>query len=163
MMNTKTELSWWVPLSFQLAEAKRELPRIFPQVAILRMVLAVIAAVGIASYYLPMRIPNLEFDWIRALFECLACLFALLALCCFIVLIPPFVYVSAEKIVVYQGQSSTDFPYTELDDLRIEDQDTCPVLVLRRRGQPSARKFGISAKVDLNDLQASLDLHKPRR
>ena len=163
MMNTKIKFSWWVPLSFQLAEARRELPEIFPRATIIRMVLAVIAVVAIAAYYLPTRFPGLEFDWGRALVVCLVCLVAILASSCLIVLIPPIIYVYAEKIVVLQGQSAAHFPYAELVELRIEDQDTCPVLVLRRRDQLQTRRFGISAKVDLNDLRAAFDLYKPRR
>ena len=159
----KEKLSWWVPFRVQVSEAKRELPKVFPPLVIIRLVLALFILIVIGANVLPKVIPHLEFDWVHAFFMCLAFLVVILAMSCVVVLIPPYVIVTPKGIAVSQGQSTAHFPFAELAELRIDEQDSPPSLVLRRRDQPSHRKFAISAKVDLTALHEALDPHKPKR
>ena len=156
-MKTISDLSWWVPLSFQLAEARRELPKVLPRRAVLRMVLAVFLVVALGAHYLPTYIPCLEFDWMTALLKCLAALVLLLASCWLILILPSRVKVTPNGISVSHGQSFVHFPYAELTELRIEDRDAHPILVLRRRDQSTVRRYAIAAKIALDALQGNTD------
>jgi|SaaInlV_200m_DNA_2_1039689.scaffolds.fasta_scaffold09760_2 hypothetical protein len=160
MMKTTSKLSWWVPLAFQFAEAKREFPRVFPVSVVIRLILAVVVIVALAAHYVPKHIPDLEFDWTTGLLKCLLALALLVASCWVILILPSRVNVTPIGILVSHGQSSVHFPYAELAELRIEDQDTTPTLALRRRDQSSLRRYGISAKINLETLQQTLDAHK---
>ena len=157
---TSSKLSWWVPLAFQFAEAKREFPRVFPVSVVIRLILAVVAIVALAAHYLPKYIPDLEFDWTTGLLKCLLSLVLLVASCWLILILPSRVNVTPIGILVSHGQSSVHFPYAELAELRIEDQNTMPTLALRRRNQSSLRRYGISAKINLETLQQTLNAHK---
>jgi hypothetical protein len=162
-MKTTSTLSWLVPTSFQFEEAKRELAKALPPAAIVRLVLSVFIIIALAAHYLPKYIPDLEFDWTSALLKCLGLLIAILASCVLIVMLPPQVQVTRKGIFVSQGQSRARFAYAELAELRIEDRDTNPTLVLRPRDRPAVRRYAISPRVDLNALKEILDTHGPKQ
>ena len=159
----KTKLSWWVPFGSQVSKAKRELPKVFPIRVIVRLFLSVLVLIIVGATVLPRSIPELEFDWTHALLICLVSLAAILAMCCVISLIPPYVVVTPKSITVTQGQSTAQFPFADLAELRIDEQTVPPTLVLRRKNQAAPRTFAISPKVDLRLLHEAIDPHRPKR
>ena len=150
-------------MPFQFKEAKRELRKSLPLSAIIRLVFSVVIIIALTAHFLPKYIPDLEFDWTSALIKCLCFLGLILAMCVVISILPPQVQVTPNGIAVSQGQSHAFFPYAELSELRIDEDTSPPVLILRRRDQPASRTFAVSAKVDLPALHATLDKHKPKR
>ncbi len=159
----KTKLSWWVPFGVQVSEAKRELPKVFPLRVIVRLFLSVFIVIMVGAAVIPRVFPELEFNWVHAFFMCLASLVSMLAMCCVIALIPPYVMITPNGIVVLKGQSAAHFPFAELSVLRIDEQDSPPHLVLRRRDQSTQRKFAISPQIDLAALHAAIDPNTPQR
>lgn len=75
----KNKLQWWVPMSYQAEQARRELSEIFSPAAIGRILLATLAIFAMAAYLLPKRIPELEFDWMSAFVKCMGVLVLILA------------------------------------------------------------------------------------
>jgi hypothetical protein len=162
MIKTTSKLSWWVPFAFQFSEANREFPRVFPVSVVIRLVLSVVVVVALASHYLPKYIPDLEFDWVAALFKCLLALVLLVTSCWLILILPSRIQVTPSGISVSHGQSFIHFPYAKLAELSIDDQHAIPILTLRRTDQSISRRYGISAKIDLPTLLQTLDAYKTK-
>lgn len=134
-MSTKSNLSWWVPFSFQLATAKRDIPKIFSLAALTRIILVLFILIVIGSNTLSRLIPELEFNWVNVIFICIALLALILVMSCALVLIPPLIYVTTKGIVVMNRQATTHYPFTELVEFRIDDSELPPTLALRRFDQ----------------------------
>jgi hypothetical protein len=162
MMNDRNKLSWWVPMRHQVQQAKRDIPMVFPRVVLFRVIIAAVAIFLAAAYLLPQLFPGLEFDWLQAFLKCMALLAVILAMCCALAFVPPLVMITPKGIVISQGQHCRCYPYGELAELRIEAEASCPMLLLRSRSQRESHQYPISARIDLAELQALIDKHRPK-
>ena len=100
------KISWWVPLSFQAAQARGELAKIFTVAALLRILAAIALVFFVSSYVLARVVPDLEFDWLHTFIKCLGLLGVILAMSCLITLVPPFVTITPQGISISQGPGS---------------------------------------------------------
>ena len=154
-MKDKQILQWWVPMRYQVTEAKREIPKVFSLLGIMRIVLAFSAVFIAAAYLLPREIPGLDFDWFAAFLQCMGALVVILATCCALAFVPPMVTVTPKGIAILQGQTGQHYAYAQLAEVRIDDTVVpYPMLVFRKQSQLEPRRYPISPKINLDDLRA---------
>jgi hypothetical protein len=162
-MLEKSKLQWWVPMSYQAEQARRDLSKIFSPAAIARIILAEVLVFAAVAFLLTQRIPDLQFDWLSAFLKCMGALFIILSMCCALAFIPPMVMVNAKGIAISQAQHCRRYPYAELAELRIEDTASpYPMLLLRMRSQSEPERYPISPRIMLDDLRALIDQYTPR-
>jgi len=155
-------MQWWVPIRYEIGKARRELPTIFPPRVLVRLVLATLALVFAASYFLPKSLPDLEVDWIATALKCVGYFVAILAMCCVVAIIPPIITISAKGITITQGQHSRRFTYSDLAELRLETgSEPWTMLVLRPRQRQKTSAYPVSSSVSLDTLRRILALHWP--
>ena len=162
-MTSENDISWSVPFSVQLAEAKCELPKIFSIWALVRIVLAIIVIFIIAFYAIEQYIPDVEFNWIGAFLKCIGMLILLLGMCCAIALCTPTITVSSRGVSVSGAQSTRLYRFDDLAELRIvDDNGEFPLLAFRTREQTKLREYAISPKVSLDELRRRIENEKRR-
>ena len=159
-MRTDAQIQWWVPIRYQIGQARRELPIVFPARVLVRLGLVTIAIVCAASYFLPKALPDLEVDWVAMALKCMGCLFAILAMCCVVAIVPPLITISQKGITITQGQHTRRFTYCELAELRLETgSEPWAMLILRPRQRQKNSTYPVSASVSLDSLRRMLDEH----
>ncbi len=160
-MKEKSKMQWWVPMSYHVAQAKRDLRIIFSPIAIARIVLAIVMIFIAAAYLLPRRIPDFEFDWFSAFFKCMGFLLVILGMGCALAFIPPMLTVTTKGITVSQGQHARLYRYADLAELRIgESGAPHPMLIFRLRSQSEPKQYPVSQKIVIDDLNALIDKNR---
>ena len=159
-MRTTEQIQWCVPIRYQIGVARRELPTVFPPRVLARLGFATLAIVCAASYGLPKMLPELQVDWTILALKGLGCLIAIVAMCCVITIVPPFVTVSAKGIIITEGQHSRRFSYSDLAEVRIETGSApWTMLVLRPRQRLKAYVFPVGNGVSLEQLSRIIRRH----
>ena len=166
MKKDKTAFTWFVPMPYQKEQAKREFRAAFPPAAIVRIVLAVTAVFIALAYALGRRFPEMEFDWVRAFFQCMAALVLILLGCAFIAFVPPIVYVKSNGIAIQQGQTFRFYPYSQILELRIEEPadspSQYPTLVFLLQSQHEPKRYPISRRINPDELRKFINANRSR-